>query len=435
MNTSSRETLQRITQNCDSNTTILRIGTPYTGVGVDDGEFNSREGTDFSNLGVAIGKNNHLTGLHIDLDDDDTALDVSNRDFYDGLKRNTSITSLLLRSFRGVEREILKAFQENNNLTRICVSCCSLDNGVCRVITKALRQCTNLKFIEVYYCNVNDDQLVRITESVTDHRMLEQFKFGTNRISNVGCEALVTSLLNDANYILQTLDLQGNNIGTTGCEAITKLLRDPNCNLETIILSNNAIDDVGATAITSSLSNNKHLKKLYLTNNPMNEIVQDLFLDLLCDTTSINATYHSNHTLDMIKLQNGIGGEELYGNRPSYNRITWLLYKLNKGRNKSLVAIKKIIGYHPKIDMSPLYNLDLADDDKNLKALPYVINWFDRAREAVEDYDEIKVERRKLASIYQFVGDMPLLFVPTPRIKLVCKKRKRKGNIHRYTYG
>ena len=166
----------------------------------------------------------------------------------------------------------------------------------------------------------------------------------------------------------------------------------------------------------------------------MNEIVQDSFLSLLCDTTSINATYHSNHTLDMIKLRNGIGGEELYGNRRSYNRLTWLL-KLNKGRNKSHVAIKKIIGYHPNIDMSPLYNLDLADDDKNLKGLPYVINWFDRAREAVEDYDEVKVERRKLSSIYQFVGAMPLLFVPTPRIKLVCKKRKRKGNVHRYTYG
>ena len=83
--------------------------------------------------------------------------------------------------------------------------------------------------------------------------------------------------------------------------------------------------------------------------------------------------------------------------------------------------------------MSPFYNLDLADDDKNLKALPYVINWFGRASEAVEDYDEINVERRKLSSIYQFVGAMPLLFVPTPRINVICKKRKRKGNIHRYT--
>ena len=78
------------------------------------------------------------------------------------------------------------------------------------------------------------------------------------------------------------------------------------------------------------------------------------------------------------------------------------------------------------MDMSPFYNLDLEDDDKNLKALPYVINWFERASETVKDYDEIRVERRKLSSIYQFVGAMPLLFVPTSNLKQ-SSKRKRVG--------
>ena len=110
---------------------------------------------------------------------------------------------------------------------------------------------------------------------------------------------------------------------------------------------------------------------------------------------------------------------------------TWLL-DMNKNPNKTHVVMKKILRCHPNIDMTPLFELDLEEGERNLKGLPYVINWFDRAKVAVEEeylgndirypYD---VDRRKLSAIYQFAQAMPSLFVPVPHVKGDDKKRKR----------
>ena len=77
--------------------------------------------------------------------------------------------------------------------------------------------------------------------------------------------------------------------------------------------------------------------------------------------------------------------------------------------------------------MTPLYGWD-KEDEKSLKSLPYVIDWFGRVKEAiggekgsgtVED-----TSQRKLSAIFQFARDMPLMFVPTRQIAGGGKKRK-----------
>ena len=95
------------------------------------------------------------------------------------------------------------------------------------------------------------------------------------------------------------------------------------------------------------------------------------------------------------------------------------LLLVNAIPNKRHVAIKKILKYHPNINMEPLYNWDV-DGERTLKSLPYVIAWFDKAREAVderledEDEDEYnyQVDEKKLSAVYQFTRAMPLQFVP-----------------------
>ena len=106
-------------------------------------------------------------------------------------------------------------------------------------------------------------------------------------------------------------------------------------------------------------------------------------------------------------------------------RFAYLL-NLNNGANKMHVAIKKILKHHPNIDMEPLFEWD-AEGEQTLKALPYVVGWFDRARVAVTDNDgeRYHVEEKTLSAIFQFVKGMPLLFVPTSHIKVDNKKRKR----------
>ena len=125
MDSHSQETLRRVQQNDDTlNTLQLCQGTSmFDGAG----RFNSNDGSDYSKLGAAIGENTHLTTLDVNLSDG-IMLDVIHTGFYDGLKRNTSIHELKLSCANnnivcGVGKGILKAYQENNNLTRLDIDC------------------------------------------------------------------------------------------------------------------------------------------------------------------------------------------------------------------------------------------------------------------------------------------------------------------------
>ena len=93
---------------------------PYSDIVV----FNSNNGDDFSRLGRLIGKNTDIIKLSV-AESNLIALDASNRDFYDGLTRNSSINDLYLsrnrRPLGEVAEEILRVYQENNTLTRLVI--------------------------------------------------------------------------------------------------------------------------------------------------------------------------------------------------------------------------------------------------------------------------------------------------------------------------
>ena len=52
--------------------------------------------------------------------------------------------------------------------------------------------------------------------------------------------------------------------------------------------------------------------------------------------------------------------------------------------------------------------------DRDLKALPYIIAWFERAQGAVADDEEeesYNIDKRKLSAMYRFAEAMPLCIV------------------------
>ena len=378
--------MRRVQEN-DDTLESLWIGIDYNGDS--NGGFNSSSGSDFSTLGTCIGENTHLTKLSVWMTDV-VALDVTNSAFYDGLIRNSSIHKLTLYCGGyniiegGVAHEILKAYQENNDLTYLCINnAVSLQNGGENVIATTLRNSTNLKHMDLYGCNPTNEQLPTIVEAVRGHRSLEKLFLHDNRIDNAGCETLAT------------------------------LLQDPCCNLQIINLMINNIGSNGAVTLANGLANNTKLKHLFLDSNPIGQEEMNVFSRLLCNTTSISNTFSSNHTLEKLGLPQP-WGEQLAS-----------LLKLNKGTNKSHVAIKKILKYHPIIDMSPLFEWNMeGEGERDLKALPYAVSWFDRAREV--DYEgEYDLNERQLSAIYQFAQAMPLMFVPASRIKGENNKRKR----------
>lgn len=108
------------------------------------------------------------------------------------------------------------------------------------------------------------------------------------------------------------------------------------------------------------------------------------------------------------------------------------LLTMNECTNKKHVAIKKILRYHPDLDMTALFKLDLVEGERNLKGLPWVIDWFEKAREAVTEEDEddggYTVEGRKLSAIYQFVHAMPLQFVHASHSEVEDKKKRKRDD-------
>ena len=379
-----------MTQDDPSLTELSLINSIY----VDEGEFHSDNSDDYSTLGAAIANNTHLETLAVILSDD-LPLGVVDRGFYEGLKSNSSICNLGLhcnnRSIAGgVGQEILKVYQKNGNLTVLRITNAFLQSGGDRVIVNnTLRSCRNLQRVTLINCNITSAQLLPIVDAVRGHR-------------------------------LEELSLNGNNIGNAGCVAIAALLTDPNCNLRILHLARNAITAEGATTVANSLRTNNKLQKLYLRENPIDQSIDDTFCKVLCNTSNINSLYSSNHTLKILDL----------GGNPLSQQLESLL-KLNKDTdNEHHASIKKILKYHPNIDVEPLFEWGAEEDDeeRNLKALPHVIDWFDRAGVAVAEEDDnstYHIEERKLSAIFQFAKSMPLLFDGISDIGSSSNKRKR----------
>ena len=102
----SQETLRMVEENDDELTRLwICGGIPGSGV------FTSTDGDDFSRLGAAIGENTHLQYLEVELYE----LVTNNNEFYDGLKKNSSIHKLKLHCHNSniagrVGRKILEAY-------------------------------------------------------------------------------------------------------------------------------------------------------------------------------------------------------------------------------------------------------------------------------------------------------------------------------------
>jgi len=403
MDEESKEVLLRVEEN-DRWPKKLLIGDDVDDMHIQEGYgiFNSSTDGDFTKLGQYIAHNTHVADLLVNIP---SLVNVNIRKgFYDGLRQNYAIKKVVLLCTRSynvlgdVGNGMLRAYQENSrHLTKLSILRADLLQN--ELVALTLRSCSNLKSIKLYDCNITDSKLLPIVEAIRGHSSLEHIYFNDNIITNTGCEALAT------------------------------LLSHPNCNLQEIQISNNFIGNEGAIILARSLTNNRHLRELDICNAAINSSVEDVFCKVLCNTTSIGSTYMSNHTLFRLRLYTSDDDVPMLGQNVA--SLIRLNTKGSKIRNRETankeVAMKKILEYHPNIDMEPLFDWD-SEDECTLKSLPYVIDWFDRAEE-VDEVGNYSIKERKLSAIYQFARVMPLLFVPATAAntkgKEAEKKRKR----------
>ena len=319
-------------------------------------------------------------------------------------------------------------FKQNHNLTEVMFDRCTLDAEGYQLMAMAIGGCSgsltkfsieNDEYFErVHHSNLYDPVCIPLALSM--HPEIKEIDLSGIDIGRNTCVALATLIKNttteledlridgdgvdDAGVIalvgglhhskkLSTLTLGGGQHGTlsnAGWQSISSLLESPSSNLEVLRLFFSGIGTDGALMLANSLGCNHKLKSLSLYVDITTE-VWPIFAKLVCDTTSINRTFQSNHTLTAIYLNDAIP----YGLRS--------LLCLNDEADKKKVAMTKILKHHPHFNMEPFFEWDL-------KVLPLMISWFERAALISIDF-EAHINERKFSSFYQFVRGMPMMAI------------------------
>jgi len=173
------------------------------------------------------------------------------------------------------------------------------------------------------------------------------------------------------------------------------------------------IGDNGAEVLARGLVGNKSLRLLHLCHP---EVVRftpagwSAFSTALCDTSSVNNTYLSNHTFHQIDR----GFDEDVDIIEEDDERVVLYLQLNM-QHPQYAARCKILMNHAHLDMTPLLQWEL-------KCLPLAVGWFERAtictmlsihnsnpdlsRRILEESKEV-FQSRILTALYEFVRGVP----------------------------
>jgi hypothetical protein len=177
------------------------------------------------------------------------------------------------------------------------------------------------------------------------------------------------------------------------------------------------IGDDGASALADGLVGNKSLKQLRFDVDVagITEVGWSAFSKLLCDTSSANSTYLSNHTLQWIGDGDDHGAPEDVKKYLACNKVSVVL----RSKQDVDVAFWKILRHFNDYDELGIESLFRW----KLKCLPLVVAWFERARSAITILAEVlnkettlpatlvRLETKKLSAVHKFVRGMPLLII------------------------
>ena len=307
----------------------------------------------------------------------------------------------------------IEALKMHPQLGQLTFSQFVMGRNVCESLSDLLRQLDAVHALRLGGNGINDSGVEALLEGIASCSALKHLYLSENPSITASGWSAVSALLEDPgsslqlfvlqsagiddekasiianslarNNTLEKLFLDSNpNITARGYQALSTLLEDPNSRLALLNLMGNGIDDESAIILANALAHNTTLERMYLDENP--DITSNgwqAFSKVLCDTSSVNNTFLSNHTL-----------QHLTGTGWDFPVLSGML-NLNIGNDKKAVAFRKILLHHADFDMQPLFEWDL-------KVLPFVASWFERAA-VYRIESEGDSRKRKLAAIYQFI--------------------------------
>jgi len=299
------------------------------------------------------------------------------------------------------------------------------DNSICSneglsALVAGLESCTSLERLQLSY---NDFSLAAAgLGSLSDWLQRDQMNLTTLALEQCGIiDEGLQALAEGAAKHCKFVDLSDNDsITTSGLRYLSTSLQSESCRLEYLYLGDvdgTNVGDNGAEVLARGLVGNKSLKLLHLYHP---EVVRftpagwSAFSTALCDTSSVNNTFLSNHTIWEFRL----GGA--YDQDAILPRDISRYLQLHK-QHPRYAARCKILMKHPHLHMLPFL-------DWGLKFLPLAVAWFERAkpctaltiydedpdlrspdlRRRVLDESDEAFESRALSAVYEFVRGMPM---------------------------
>ena len=290
-------------------------------------------------------------------------------------------------------------------------------HGIAALTTFFQSKCCSLKGLELSNIGIGNDKAVAMASGLAGLQSLKYLSLRSS-ICDDALRSLVTEMANMST--LEELDLSGNNsITSKGLSAFSSFFQSKRCCLRLLGLCCMQIGDDGAIALANGLFRNKSLKclkfhDLYSTSHRVGigTTGWSAISRLLCDTSSINNTYLSNHTLEWI-----CGYSYCINAAPP--DIEHLL-ELNRGQDEAPLC--KILLNHFDLDMEPLFRW-------KLKFLPLIVAWLERARHSNVEESTKRFDCRELSAAYQFIRGLPSLAVAGYRGQNMTDTQSKKRKI------
>lgn len=285
-----------------------------------------------------------------------------------GLSSNFTLKTLTMSlnpDITSIGWQALSEVMPNSALKELNASCCGLDDESLLSLANGLAANTNLKTLTLgnngRATGRGWSRFFRSSILQNPNTAMETLVVSSNQFEDEAMLALTNDLA--TNSKLRRLDLSDNrSLTAAGLQLLSTVFQSNHTLLEVVDLGCNAVTNEVLRGLAISLVGNTTLEILDVTSENITPEGVREFCRVLCDPSSINSTFSSNHTLRSLFQYHSpvIVPEELTS-----------LLELNEITNKAEVARQKVLQTHFSDSNSTMQ----VFAEMNLKVLPASISW------------------------------------------------------------
>jgi hypothetical protein len=212
-----------------------------------------------------------------------------------------------------------------------------LDDEAANAIGESLAMNTTLKKLDMSLnTDITSDGWIEFFDMLLQSKCsLEELNVSRNSIDDDGAEALVDLLITMRDF--HTLHLRASDCTANGLRTFTRLLQ-PSSKVTTLDLGRNRFNDEVINDFANVVANNSTLTTLHIGGDEITDRSWAALSHALCDESSIENTYSSNHTLYTLEKFDDVRAE-------IPDNLSSLLH-LNKNQDKASVRRQKILIHH-----------------------------------------------------------------------------------------